>query len=110
MKPRCPEVIRVRRRPNSWRTVVAALVLASTASVIPVASEPRIVIIPEGPRDQFDCLNPELARKRYRTKQACLRDLCGDVFGADTSSLYVQHPRTRALVRNPCYMLEYPTR
>jgi len=93
----------------SWKTVAGALVLASFALLTPAAAEPRVVIIPDGPRDQFDCLNPELARKRYRTKQACLRDLCGDVLTADRSSLYVRHPRNGSLVRNPCFMLTYPT-
>ena len=110
MKQGSPEISRLRRSPTSWRTVTAALVLASIAYVIPVASEPRVVIIPEGPRDRFDCLNSELSRKRYQTKKACLRDLCGDVFAADRSSLYIQHPRNRSLVRNPCFMLSYPTK
>lgn len=73
-------------------------------------AQASVVIITEGPRDRFDCLNPELSRKRYRTTEACLLDLCGDVYTADRTSLYVQHPRTRALVSNPCYMLDYSAR
>jgi len=85
------------------RVLVSALALALAAGG---AAASTVVVVPEGPRDQFDCDNAAVARKRYRTTEECLRDLCGTVFTADRASLYVKHPRTGALVRNPCFMLD----
>jgi hypothetical protein len=95
-----------RRHPGAW-LVTPTVLLTSLCAVGPATAGPQVVIIPDAPRDQFDCSNSELTRKRYQTAKACLTDLCGDVFSADRFSLYVEHPRSRALVRNPCYMLTY---
>jgi hypothetical protein len=92
-----------RRARRAARILVFALALALAAGG---AAASTVVVVPEGPRDQFDCENGAVARKRYRTTDECLQDLCGTVFSADRASLYVKHPRTEALVRNPCFMLD----
>ena len=89
-----------------WGTVTCTMVLALALAAARGAAEPVIVVVPDGPRDEFDCDNDDLYRKRYRTREACLLDLCGGEFSADLSSLYVSHPRTHLLVRNPCFMLD----